>query len=185
MAETFIDKDFTTFNTNIEGFEALIFVFFLFFDKNISAPFLLENLIITLSFWLESRRWQASRLLGVIETPVAVSISSHTLVSLVVSQFPTISIHYHREYWSFFQHCLFQTDNSVFEGLINRFTDCQLWFHSCVHIPVGLSAGCVTLLFNYIYIVRNIDINSSLPSFFRVAWVRTITKISQSSWLEY
>ena len=38
--------------------------------------------------------------------PVAISINSHTLVSLVVSGIPTISIHSRREYCLFLQQCL-------------------------------------------------------------------------------
>ena len=95
----------------LRGSKPLSFVFVLFFiyfflDKTISASFFLKNLMISLSLWSEGKRWQASRLSGVIEIPVAVSINSHTLVLLVVSGIPTISSIYRREYCSFFQHCL-------------------------------------------------------------------------------
>ena len=132
MAKTFIDKNFTTFNTSTMRMKALA----------LFSIFSSWNLVISLSFWLEGKLWKAFRLPGFNKIPVVISINSHALVSLVVSGILIISIHSRRECCSFFQHCLSRLIIQFWKASLTDWLPAVIPFFSmsCLPILVGLSA---------------------------------------------
>ena len=176
-------RTYSSRNTNTAMIEALrsVFLFFCFFDKTISAPFLLENLMMVLSFCSEGKRWQSSTFSQVIEILVAVSINSHSLGWFISSAWNPNNFNTLLSWRHFiFPKLSFQSDDLVLDNLINGFIDCQLWVHSLQCLVCLCYLVCQLC---YIVIVfKEHDINFSLSTFFHstAVWVRTIIEITQS-----